>query len=225
MNKLIAGTDEAGRGSILGPLVVSCVVANNNTIKQFSRIGVKDSKKLSSKKREIFAKIILKNAEKVYIRKISIRKIDKAVNLRRDYILKKIIPKTYDIVGLNELEARSMASIINKLNTKIVYVDSCDVNPNRFKKRILNQINNKISIRAQHKADEKYVIVAAASIIAKYIRDKEIKKIETLYGNIGSGYPSDPTTRLFLQRWLLKNGEIPNYARKSWKTWIKLQPK
>ena len=88
---MIAGTDEAGRGSIIGPLVVSCVVADNYTIKQFSRIGVKDSKKLSSKKREIFAKIILKNAEKVYVRKISIRKIDKAVNLRRDYILKKIM--------------------------------------------------------------------------------------------------------------------------------------
>ena len=58
MNKLfISGIDEAGRGSILGPLVIASVTADKKTIRKFSRIGIKDSKQLSPRNREAFAKI------------------------------------------------------------------------------------------------------------------------------------------------------------------------
>ena len=101
-------------------------------------------------------------------------------------------------------------------------MDSCDVKPQRFKERIESHLNSSMKIYSSHKADEKYVVVAAASVVAKYTRDKEIFKLKRKFGEMGSGYPSDPATRMFLQKWLKKNKTIPDFTRKSWKTWNSL---
>ncbi len=226
MNKLfISGIDEAGRGSILGPLVIASVTADKKTIRKFSRIGIKDSKQLSPRNREAFAKIIMDESENVIVSKLSEKKIDKSVRLRKEYLRNKNFIVSNKIIGLNELEAYSMSKIINNLDSHSVYVDSCDVKPERFRKRIENYLNKNIKIHSRHKADEKFIIVAAASVIAKYTRDREIVKLERRFGNIGSGYPSDPITRIFLQKWLKNHRDKPEFARKSWKTWEDLQPK
>ena len=137
LNKsLRSGIDEAGRGSIIGPLVIASVTADKKTINKFSRIGVKDSKKLSAKNREIFSKIIIDESENVIISKLSEKRIDKAVKLRKKYLKNKNFVTNNKIIGLNELEAHSMSKMINNLNSHSVYVDSCDVNPERFKNRI-----------------------------------------------------------------------------------------
>ena len=223
LNKsLVSGIDEAGRGSIIGPLVIASVTANKKTIKKFSRIGVKDSKKLSAKNREIFARIIMDESENVMISKLSGKKIDRAVKLRKEYLKNKKFITKNKIIGLNELEAHSMSKIISNMNSHSVFVDSCDVKPERFKERIENRLNSNMKIYSSHKADEKYVVVAAASVVAKYTRDKEIFKLKRKFGVMGSGYPSDPATRIFLQKWLKKNKTIPDFARKSWKTWDSL---
>ena len=226
LNKsLISGIDEAGRGSIIGPLVIASVTANKKTIKKFSRIGVKDSKKLSAKNREIFARIIMDESENVMISKLSGKKIDRAVKFRKEYLKNKNFITNNKIIGLNELEAHSMSKMIKKMNSHSVFVDSCDVKPERFKERIENRLNSNMKIYSSHKADEKYVVVAAASVVAKYMRDKEIFKLKRKFGEMGSGYPSDPATRIFLQKWLKKNKTMPDFTRKSWKTWENLQPK
>ena len=226
LNKsLRSGIDEAGRGSIIGPLVIASVTADKKTINKFSRIGVKDSKKLSAKNREVFSKIIIDESENVIISKLSEKRIDKAVKLRKKYLKNKNFVTNNKIIGVNELEARSMSKMINNLNSHSVYVDSCDVKPERFKERIENHMNSNMKIYSSHKADEKYVIVAAASIVAKYTRDKEIFRLGKKFGEMGSGYPSDPLTRIFLQKWLKKNKTMPDFTRKSWKTWENLQPK
>ena len=223
LNKsLISGIDEAGRGSIIGPLVIASVTANKKTIKKFSRIGVKDSKKLSAKNREIFARIIMDESENVMISKLTEKKIDRAVKLRKEYLKNKKFITKNKIIGLNELEAHSMSKIISNMNSHSVFVDSCDVKPQRFKERIENHLNSNMKIYSSHKADEKYVVVAAASVVAKYTRDKEIFKLKRKFGEMGSGYPSDPATRMFLQKWLKKNKTIPDFTRKSWKTWNSL---
>ena len=218
----ITGIDEAGRGSIIGPLVVAGVCANKETIKEFKKIGIKDSKKLTRKNRERFAKIIIRKADKYSIRKLSPKKIDHVVMLRKRIKKDKSSFRTENIVGLNELEAYAMASILKKLNSDIAFIDSCDVKPKRFKIKIKSFTEKKVKIYSLHKADEIYTIVSAASILAKYIRDKEIYKLQRRYGLIGSGYPSDNKTRLFLKTWILKNRNHPNFTRKSWKTWDKI---
>jgi len=123
--------------------------------------------------------------------------------------------KVTDITN-NQLKA------IKKLNSDIAFIDSCDIKPKRFKIKIKSFTEKKIKIYSLHKADEIYTIVSAASILAKYIRDKEIYKLQRRYGLIGSGYPSDNKTRLFLKTWTLKNRNHPNFTRKSWKTWDKI---
>ena len=223
LNKsLISGIDEAGRGSIIGPLVIASVTANKKTIKKFSKIGVKDSKKLSAKNREIFTRIIMDESENVMISKLTEKKIDRAVKLRKEYLKNKKFITKNKIIGLNELEAHSMSKIISNMNSHSVFVDSCDVKPERFKERIENHLNSNMKIYSSHKADEKYVVVAAASIVAKYTRDKEIFKLKRKFGEMGSGYPSDAATRIFLQKWLKKNKTMPDFTRKSWKTWDSL---
>lgn len=216
------GIDEAGRGSIIGPLVIAGVCANKETVKEFKRIGIKDSKKLTRKNRERFAKIIIEKSDKYSIRKLSPKKIDRAVMLRKKNKTSKLNFQAKNYGGLNELEAHAMSSILNKLNSKIAFIDSCDINPKRFKIKIKNLMNKNIKIYSLHKADEIYTIVSAASILAKCIRDKEIYALQRRYGSIGSGYPSDNKTRVFLKTWNLKNGNRPNFSRESWKTWDKI---
>ena len=218
----ITGIDEAGRGSIIGPLVIAGVCANKETIKEFKKIGIKDSKKLTRKDRERFAKIIIQKSNECSIRKLSPKKIDRAVMLRKKNKNRKLNFQAKNYGGLNELEACAMSSILNKLNSEIAFIDSCDVNPKRFKIKIKSLMQKKIKMYSLHKADEIYTIVSAASILAKCIRDKEIYTLQRRYGLIGSGYPSDNKTRVFLKTWNLKNDNKPNFSRKSWKTWDKI---
>jgi ribonuclease HII len=71
---------------------------------------------------------------------------------------------------------------------------------------------------AEHKADSRYPIVSAASIIAKVTRDREVKKIERELGiTIGSGYPSDETTIDAIKA-NMGNAQLFNHIRRYWKT-------
>jgi len=120
---------------------------------------------------------------------------------------------------MNQIETKIFASIIDKLSPKIAYVDSADVDEDRFSKDIENELNFEVEIISKHGADEIYPIVSAASIVAKTTRDAEIRKIAQEIGeDFGSGYPSDTTTIQFLGRWIEVHGEPPPHTRLSWKT-------
>jgi ribonuclease HII len=60
-------------------------------------------------------------------------------------------------------------------------------------------------------------LVAAASIIAKVEREKEIEELKEKLGDFGSGYASDPRTREVLRGWITK-GKLPSCVRRRWKT-------
>ena len=184
------------------------------SINKFSRIGVKDSKKLSAKNREVFSKIIIDESENVIISKLSEKKIDRAVKLRKKYLKNKNFLTNNKIIGLNELEAHSMSKMINNLNSHSVYVDSCDVNSKRFGKEI-SELTSNTKIRSYHHADSKFVTVSAASILAKVSRDRAIMRLGKNH-DIGSGYPSDPKTKMFVKKSLRRNHDMP-FLRKSWK--------
>jgi ribonuclease HII len=126
---------------------------------------------------------------------------------------------------LNRLEAVAMAEVIKVLKPEIVYVDASDVSTHRFKCHIAECLPFKVQIISEHKADAKYPVVSAASIIAKVERDRAISALKEKYGNIGSGYPSDPETIKFLEKWVKKTGCYPEFVRKSWKPAKKLEAK
>lgn len=195
----ICGVDDAGRGSMLGPLVISGISIEKKNLKKLSSLGVKDSKKLSPKNREILYKKIVELVDDYYIAKISPRSIDSSVKRH----------------GLNELEAKYMAKVVSKLDSDTSYVDSCDVNPVRFGKEI-SRLSNNHKIKSYHHADSRFVIVSAASILAKVTRDRAIEKLRKNY-DLGSGYPSDSKTVKFVTSYYKNNKSLPTFVRKSWK--------
>jgi len=202
---LIAGVDDAGRGSILGPLVIAGILVKEEDLQKLINLGVKDSKLLTPKRRRKLAEKIKKIAEKCYVLKLSPSEIDKVVNSGRK------------LHRLNRLEAKAMAKVIEELKPDMVYVDASDVVPERFKQHIQECLPFKVKIISEHKADQKYPIVSAASVIAKVERDKAIEEIKREYGEVGCGYPTDPKTIKFLEECLKKFGEYPHFVRKSWK--------
>ncbi|MDH2906722.1 MAG: ribonuclease HII [Candidatus Nitrosotalea sp.] len=196
---LVCGVDDAGRGSVLGPLVIAGISIEQKNIKQLVKIGVKDSKQLSPQSREKLYEQILSLVEGYHVAKIPPKTIDKSVSKNL----------------LNKLEADYMAKVIKKLEADSSYVDSCDVNPKRFGLYISN-IAKTGKIVSSHHADRKYPVVSAASIIAKVNRDRAIEKLRKSH-DLGSGYPSDPKTMRFIREWISKNGNVPVFVRRSWK--------
>lgn len=206
----IAGIDDAGRGSILGPLVIAGVSMVEEKLGYLAEMGVRDSKLLSPAGREELYSKITDLASQVSILKLSPKEID-------EYVLKG---KKYR--RLNYLEAMATARVVDRLDADVIYVDASDVNPERFKEDILSMTEKKAKIISAHHADRLYPIVSAASIVAKVSRDHELRILTEEFGEMGSGYPADERTITFLRRWVREHGELPPFARKSWKTAAKL---
>ena len=203
----ICGIDDAGRGSMLGPLVIAGISLEKKNLRKLTSLGVKDSKKLSSKSRGILYKKIIEIVDDYYVVKIPPRSIDASV--------KKHL--------LNNLEAMYMAKVVSKLDADTSYVDSCDVKPLRFGKKI-SQLSNGHKIKSYHHADSRFVVVSAASILAKVSRDKSIERLRKIH-NLGSGYPSDTITVKFVTKFYKKNHVMPVFVRKSWKPVQKIMGK
>jgi ribonuclease HII len=202
---LIAGVDDAGRGSVIGPLVIAGVLIRKEDLPRLVRLGVKDSKLLSPRRRVQLAEEIKKTAVKWHAIDLSTSEIDKVVETGRK------------LRRLNHLEAKTMAQVIAVLKPDVAYVDASDVLAERFKQQILENLPFRVQVVSEHKADAKYPIVSAASIIAKVERDKAIQELKEKHGDFGSGYITDPKTVSFLEDWIKKFGTYPEFVRKSWK--------
>lgn len=199
MSMLICGVDEAGRGCVLGSLVVAAVIFDPE---ELSVLPVADSKKVSMKKRIVLSEDIQALAKEVSIVEITAEEIN--VFHRQG--------KT-----LNEIEVIAFTRALNGLDTipDQVYVDAADVRPERFRDNILKEYklaDTDIDFKSEHKADENYPIVAAASIVAKVERDRVMAEIAPV-----SGY-GDKNTVEWLKDYYRENGELPIDARYFWKT-------
>jgi len=202
---LIAGIDEAGRGALLGPLVVAGVVVDEKGEKELRKIGVKDSKQLTPKKREELAPKIEEIAKSVLVMRVQPCRIDK---LRGEGI------------NLDRIEAIKMAEIISMSDANIVYVDSLTHNPKKFTGVILENLNGKNpEMRVENYADETYPIVSAASIIAKVERDAAIQEIkDKVKVDFGVGYSHDQRTVDFVESLIKTRKPLPSFVRQSWIT-------
>jgi len=203
---LIAGVDEAGRGPVIGPLVIAGVSFDEKDLPKLVDIGVKDSKLLPAQKRETLAKQIRELARNCHVVFLSPAEIDRVVETGKR------------LHRLNRFEAQTMARVITVLKPDVVYVDASDVLADRFGEHIAENLDFKLKIVSEHKADKTYPIVSAASIVAKVERDQVIFHLQKKHGNIGCGYPSDSNTIKFLSEWIKKFGSYPDFVRKSWKT-------
>ena len=119
---------------------------------------------------------------------------------------------------MNACVARAHAQAIDKLSPAIAYVDACDVNAFRYADMVKSHLETSCEVVSEHNADQTFKVVSAASIVAKVTRDRAITALSKKYGEIGSGYPSDPVTIAFLSAYIDEHKCPPPIARKSWKT-------
>ena len=203
---MICGVDEAGKGSVLGPMVIAAVgIVSEDAL---DGLGVKDSKLLPQKERERLYSLIRKRCRITTV-KLDAQEID-SVRTR---------------MTLNSAVARAHARVISRLSPSCAYVDACDVNAFRYAEMVKNNLELECEIVSEHHADEKFPVVSAASIVAKVTRDRAILVLAKKYGEIGSGYPSDPVTLRYLTGYIEEHRHPPPIARRSWKTVIAILAK
>jgi len=209
---LILGIDDAGRGSVIGPMVLAGCLIDEKDKAGLKQIGVRDSKLLTQKRREFLEGKIKEKAETFEIVLSKPEEIDNKLNNR---------------INLNVLEANMAAKIINKINKgnkKIrIVVDCPSVSIIKWQDLLKTKIKNlsNLEISCEHKADKNHISVSAASILAKCKREKEMSKLKKEYGEeIGSGYTSDPLTQKFLAKYADKFKDSGIF-RKTWTTWKK----
>lgn len=210
MAELILGIDDAGRGPVIGPMVLAGCLVTKEVEKELKELGVKDSKQLTPKRREFLANKIKASAETFEIVLSKPIEIDDSLN---------------NGTNLNVLEANMAAKIINKINKGYkklnVVIDCPSVSLEKWKSLLMTKIKNlqNLEISCEHKADKNHISVSAASILAKSVREKEMDKLKEIYGQeIGSGYTSDPSTCKFLEKHAIKHQDAGIF-RKTWATW------
>ena len=206
------GIDDAGRGPVIGPMVLAGCLIDEKTESEFKKLGVTDSKKLTQKRREFLAEKIKNMAETFEIVLAHPREIDM---------------QNATGVDLNKVEAIKSAEIINKINKGFgeikVVIDCPSVGIEKWRDYLKTKIHNlsNLEVVCEHKADKNHIAVSAASILAKTIREIEMDKLREKYGEkIGSGYCSDPITCKFLEQYARKHEE-DGIFRKTWITWKK----
>lgn len=205
---IICGVEEAGRGPVIGPLVMAAVTIDQKEEIKLKEIGVKDSKLLTPKQREDMFEKIKKAVKKYEIKILSPQDVDDALNDPN--------------INLNWLEAINSAELINKLKPDKAILDCPSNNILAYKNYVEKLLKFKVEIVSEHKADLNHLIVGAASILAKVTRDREIEKLKKKYGQMGSGYPSDPNTKTFLEKNWDKHPEI---FRKTWASYKNIAKK
>ena len=207
----LVGVDEAGKGPVLGSMFAAAVRVPDRAVLPE---GLDDSKRLSPDHRESLARKLREHPEiAVGVYEVTVERIDD--------------PGT----DMNRLTVTAHASAAGQIlaDGDRILADACDTNEARFADRLGRQLDSDPAVRAEHAtldaehgADETHAVVAAASIVAKVRRDAHVAELADRHGELGSGYPSDPTTKEFLEAYVDEHGTVPPCARESWSTCEKL---
>jgi len=203
------GVDEAGKGPVLGSMFAAAVVADPADLPE----DVGDSKDLAPDRREALDERIRAVADAVTVAEITVERIDDEETDMNSLTVaahaEALGPALDALVAADDADSRAADA---------GYVDAGDTNAVRFERRVEDAVDASVDIRGEHGADETYAIVGAASIVAKVARDAHVDRLADRYGAVGSGYPSDPTTREFLESYVEREDALPPCARASWKT-------
>jgi ribonuclease HII len=156
--RLVAGTDEAGRGSLAGPLVVAGVLLDYGCLRDHKvrPLGLlNDSKQVAPERREELFRAVLGCAEQVVVRVIPHGEIDRN--------------------GLHRSNLAAMREILHVLSppAEACLVDGFRLGPTAPEHRAVVD------------GDEKSAAIAAASIVAKVTRDRLMRRMDALYPNYG----------------------------------------
>ena len=203
----ILGVDEAGRGCVIGPLVMcGFEVEEDDAVFEQVKSQLKDSKQLSKKRREQLYGYLKKEVNAKVIMQI---------------VQPEELNRQMAEMSLNDIEERCALNIVASSDADEVYIDCFSAKKN-FREDFVRKANIDKKFFIEFKADSRYKIVSAASIVAKVVRDSYIKKINEKYAGfgfvVGSGYPADETTIIFLKQYFEKFKKMPEEVRTKWKT-------
>ncbi len=226
---MIMGVDEAGRGPVMGPLVIASASCEDPGV--LKRMGVKDSKMLSRKKREM----LFQNLPGIVQRTVLIVPASTIDMAREKMTMNRLEVLSFSSTIASHISGRPLIheglpdgivieGISEGVDVDELILDAADVNEKRFGREIFENTASILgglrpTVRSFHKADRDYEVVGAASIFAKVTRDRIIDRISEEIGyHVGSGYPSDIHTVRFLSEWVRREGSLPPDCRKSWIT-------
>lgn len=194
------GADEAGRGPVLGSLFIGFVDAPAEALPP----GLADSKDLSEAEiQELTGRLRRNDAVITETIEVPTGEID-AVDS-----------------NITSLTAAAMATAIETVGvSEHGIVDACHTDPTVFGDAVRSHLpaDSPVTVDAEHEADTRVEQVMAASILAKHDREQHVAALREQYGDIGSGYPSDPETTEFLEAHVAEHGSLPECARRSWTT-------
>ena len=201
----VVGIDEAGRGPVVGSMFIGGFMVDEEDLDKVENLGVKDSKKLSDKKRENLAEKLREMGEP-FLKEITASEID---DLR-------------EVMTLNEIEIQGFTDVIERSDADRIIVDLPEPDGDRFIRKMKKELPARFENRdftAEHEADDNFPIVSAASIIAKSARENHVDELKKKYGyDFKSGYPHDSPTIEFLEKYVEEKGELPKETRRSWST-------
>ncbi|WP_321112022.1 ribonuclease HII [Halorussus salinisoli] len=204
------GVDEAGKGPVLGSMFAAAVRVSDSTDLP---PGIDDSKNVAPERREeIAAELREHDGIAVGVAEIPVERIDGETDMN-----------TLTVAA----HAEALSAVVDSADSDAEgVVDAGDTSEERFARRVADRISEEIDLTAEHGADETHAVVGAASIVAKVERDAHVAALAERYadeyghhlGDLGSGYPSDPNTREFLETFVAEQGCLPDCARRSWST-------
>ncbi len=169
------GCDETGKGEFFGPLVVACVCADRNCLKELLLMEVKDSKKVPSEK-------LIEIAEKIKKSCKGAVRVVKPERYNREYKKFKNVNRYLEHLYINLLE-----KLLERCSAKEIIVDKFSSRLEEALKKQFKEV--KITVREKGESDP---VVAAASIVAKAERLKALKELseelgfEVKEGNVGN---------------------------------------
>ena len=203
--RTLLGIDEAGRGCVLGPMVYGACLIGEADESVLRELGARDSKKLSATKRA------------------TVRAAVEARALAWDVV--RLEPAQLDGESLNELGSRTIVDLAVKHRPTVLVLDAPV--PPRGIERWVASLTERLEARgvrgmeivAENGADDRWPCCSAASLFAKTDRDAILAELEASAGaRLGSGYPSDPKTRAWLQAVYDETGDFPPFVRRKWET-------
>lgn len=201
----VLGIDEAGRGPVIGSMFVGGFLVEEERIEELEELGVRDSKKLSDRRRDLMDEE-LPGIGETFLKEVTASEIDK---LR-------------EVMSLNDIEIQAFTDVIAGTGADKVIVDLPEPNAERFVRKLKKELPARfedVEFVAEHGADDEYPVVSAASIVAKSARERHVEELKDKYGfDFKSGYPHDEEVTEFMHKYLEEYGELPEETRRSWST-------
>jgi len=186
---------------VLGPLVVAGVRVAEEDLPRLWELGARDSKVVPRARRRAVVRAL-------------------AAVVARGRVV--VIPASVvDGDSLTSLELAAAASLVDRLGPGRVVVDApvAPLAVGRFVAALAARCASPPrAIDAFPKADRDHPAVAAASLLAKVVRDGYVVALRQRFGDFGWGYPGEPKVRQYLASWWAGEGTLPPICRTRWRS-------